>query len=214
MAIDASVELPGDLGDKLTIAATQLVATGDEKSDWDVTVEADDIELVGISTLHTSEQAQFDSGHGDLQVSLVIANGRVSSADAEIDFDDISVAGASPFSFDGRLEFLIDDDGWLVAANEFRLETKNGTWPSAMLRVESGTGADGQIVMLDIQSSYLKLDDADVMRPWLKPEHEKLLSAYAPDGLVRDLRATLNEIDTDAPRIDIAVEFDRIGVAV
>jgi uncharacterized protein (TIGR02099 family) len=213
LAIDASIELPGDLGDKLTIAATQLVAQGDEKSDWDVTVEADDIELVGISTLHTSEQAQFESGRGDLQVSLVIANGQVSSADAEIDFDDISVAGASPFSFNGRLEFLLDSDGWLVAANGFRLETENGTWPLSTLRVESGTGADGQIVMLDVQSSYLKLEDAAVLRPWLKPEHERLLLAYAPDGLVRDLRVTLSDVDTDTPRFDVAAEFDRIGVA-
>jgi uncharacterized protein (TIGR02099 family) len=213
LAIDAGVELPGDLGDKLTIGAVQLVADGDEKSDWDVNVEADDIELVGISTLHTSEMAQFESGRGDLQLSLVIAAGRVSSAAAEFDFDDISVAGASPFSFEGRLEFRIDDDSWLVAADEFRLETENGTWPLSSLRVESGVDPESEITMLDVQSSYLKLNDADILRPWLKAEYRQLLSDYAPDGLVRNLQATINDIDTDTPGFDIAVEFDRIGFA-
>lgn len=213
LAVDASVELPGDLGDKLTIAATQLVAEGDQKQDWDVTVEADDIELAGISTLHTSDKAQFESGRGDMALSLVIAAGQVRSAAAEVDFEEIAVAGADAFSFNGRLEYLTDNDGWLVAANEFRLQTASGSWPLSTLRVESGTNSDGKIVMLDVQSSYLKLDDANVFRPWLKPEHKQLLTAYAPDGLVRNLRATLSDVDTDAPRFDISVEFDRIGVA-
>ncbi|MGI9272817.1 MAG: YhdP family protein [Woeseiaceae bacterium] len=213
LAIDASVELPGDLGDKLTIDATQLVAEVDVKQDWNVTVEADDIELAGVSTLHTSQKAQFESGRGDMALSLVIASGQIHSAAAEVDFEDIAVAGANAFSFNGRLEFLNDDDGWLVAANDFRLQTSNGSWPLSTLRVESGTDSDGKIVMLDVQSSYLKLDDADVLQPWLKPEHQQLLTAYAPDGLVRKLRATLSDVDTDAPRFDVAVEFDRIGVA-
>jgi len=213
LAIDATVELPGDLGDSLTIAATRLVAEGDEKSGWDVTVDADDIELAGISTLHTSEAAQFDFGRGDLHLSLAVTGTAVDSATADIDFDDIGVDGAAPFSFAGRLEYFKDDNSWLVAANGFRLETENGAWPLSTLRLEAGTGDEGKIVMLDVRASYLKLNDASVARPWLKPEHRQLLDAYAPDGLVRNLAATLSGVDSDAPRFDVAVEFDRIGVA-
>ena len=56
-AIDATVNLPGDIGDSLTIAAMQLVADGDEEPGWTIDVDIEDIEFAGISTLHTSETA-------------------------------------------------------------------------------------------------------------------------------------------------------------
>ena len=75
LAVDAAIDLPGDIGDSVTLSAIQLLTEDDETPSWDVTVEADDIELAGVSTLHTTESAKFDSGRGDLEVSLVVADG-------------------------------------------------------------------------------------------------------------------------------------------
>ncbi|MDA1063565.1 MAG: YhdP family protein [Proteobacteria bacterium] len=213
VSINAQVELPGDLGESLSITATQMFVPAGEHPDWQIVVEAEDIALAGVSTLHTSEVAQFDSGRGDVRLSLRATANGISHAVADVDFDHVSVAAAAAFSFAGQLEFLRDDDGWLVAANQFRLETANGLWPLTNLRAESGTTSDGKIDRLDIQTSYLKLDDASVLQPWLPPEQQKMLADYAPDGVVRDLKAILTGLDSDLPRFDIAVELDRIGFA-
>jgi len=212
-AVDATINLPGDLGDSLTISATQLVGVGDEQPGWTVDVDIEEIELAGISTLHTSEVAQFKSGQGDLHLSVAIDNGRLSSAVAEIDFDEVRVGDSAAFSFDGRLELLNDSDGWLAAADGFRLETGNGVWPPTDLRVEAGTDSDGKIERLDVRASFLKIDDLRVIRPWLKPAQQEQLDDYAPDGRIHNLELTLSELDTDAPRFAGAVEFDRVGVA-
>ena len=212
-AVDATVNLPGDIGESLTIAAMQLVAVGDEEPGWTVDVDIEDIELAGISTLHTSEVAQFESGQGDLRLSFAIDDARLSSATAEIDFDEVSVGDSPAFSFDGRLELLNDIDGWLVAADGFRLETGNGVWPSTDLRVEAGTDSEGKIERLDVRASFLKIDDARVFRPWLKPAQQQQLDDYAPDGRIRNLELTVSDLDTDAPKFTGAVELDRVGIA-
>ncbi len=212
-AVDATVDLPGDIGDSLTISATQLVTGRDAKQDWKVDVDVQNLELAGLSTLHTSESAQFESGQGDLQLSFAINDTRLASAAADIDLDGVSVAEAPVFSLEGRFELLNDLDGWLVAADDFRLETGNGVWPSSDLRVEAGTNSDGEIERLDIRAGYFKVDDVRVIRPWLKPAQQQQLDNYAPDGLVRNLELSLSELDSDAPRFAGAVEFERVGVA-
>ena len=212
-AVDATVELPGDIGDTMTVAATQLVAVGDNQPGWKVDAEINDIELAGVSTLHTSQLAQFSGGGGDLSASVSIDAGRVSRATANVDLDEVSVGGAPPFSFEGRLDLLNDVDGWLVAADGFQLETNNGIWPRSDVRVEAGTNEDGKIATLDVRASYLKIDDVRVARPWLKPDHQEKLDAYAPGGIIRNLEAALSDVDTDAPHFDVAVELDNIGIA-
>lgn len=213
LAIDAAVELPAELGESLAVSATQLVANGDEKRPWTVGVDAQNLKLAGISTLHASELAQFEGGRGDLQLSVALLDGRASKATAEVDFKNVRAAGAPPFSFAGRFELLNDPDGWLVAADDFKLDTVNGTWPSTDLRAEAGTNADGEMSSLDLRMSYARLDDAIVFRPWLEAERRQQLDAYDPNGVVRNLALSLSEVDSDTPRFNVAVELDRVGVA-
>jgi len=212
-AVDATIELPGDIGDQVTVAATQLVVADDDKAAWDVDVEVNDVELAGVSTLHTSEAAQFSSGSGDLSLSVSIDDARLQRATANIDVDGISVGNSPPFSLEGRFDLLSEADGWLVAADEFRLETGLGSWPLTDLRVEAGTNSDGGIATLDVRASYLKIDDIQVARPWLKPEHQQKLDEYAPNGIVRNLEAALSDVDSETPRFDVSVELENVGFA-
>lgn len=212
LAIDAQVELPSELGEQLVVTATRPLASNGEDQEWQIRVEANDLALDGVSTLVGSEAAPFDSGRGDVRLSLRVSAGGIRRVVADVDFDDVSAAAAA-FSFDGRLEFLRDDDSWLVAASDVRLETANGIWPLTDLRVESAGIADGNIDMLNIEASYLKLDDVVVLRPWLPPEQQKMLADYAPDGVVRNLKLVLSGLDTGQPQFDVAAELDRIGFA-
>ena len=211
-AVDATVELPGDLGDKLIVSATQLVPIGDETQGWEVDLEVEDVELAGVSTLHTAEEAQFETGSADLSMSVTIEDQRVTSATTDLDVDNISIAGSPAFSFEGRLDLLNDSDGWLIAADGFRLETENGAWPLSDMRVEAGTNADGEIATLDVRASYLKIDDVRVARPWLKLEHQTQLDEYAPSGVIKNLEAALTDVDSDSPHFDVVVELEEIGV--
>ena len=176
MAIDADIELPENLGEGLTVSATQLLEGPAEERIWDVHVDADDVRLRNVSAMQPFEQARFDSGRGDLEVSLRIRERRVQSATADLDIRNISIATLSDLAVSGRLEFLGDDNGWLVAANEFQANTPAGEWPLSALRFETGTNDEGEIVMLDIEASYLNFADAAVALPWLKDEQRKMLS--------------------------------------
>ena len=81
------------------------------------------------------------------------------------------------------------------------------------MRAEVGTDNDGKIVMMDVKASYLKLDDADLFSPWLPTEQQQRLASLDPSGTVRELIATVSDIDTDSPRFDIAAELEGTGVA-
>jgi uncharacterized protein (TIGR02099 family) len=213
LAIDASVELPDDLGGRLTFAATQLLSDPPEDRSWDVTVEIDDVELAGVTAMQPAEAARFDSGSGDVELSLAYANKRIQSATAEIDIDDIAIAGLADLAVSGRLEFLMDDDGWLVAANGLRATTPTGDWPASMLRFEASTDDEGKIVMIDAQASYLDFSHVPVVEPWLSDEQRALLSDFDPSGVIRDLALTVSDIDTDTPNFDISVSFQDLGIA-
>ena len=102
--------------------------------------------------MQPAEAARFDSGSGDVSLSLAFADKRVQSAAAEVDIDDIAIAGLADLAVRGRFEFLMDDDGWLIAANELQARTPTGEWPASTLRFEASTDAEGKIVMVDAKS--------------------------------------------------------------
>ncbi len=213
IAIDAELELPDDLGGSLVASATQLLATETAEQGWDISVEVDDLRLAGITALGLSDAVQFESGRSDLEMSLVYANNTVQSATADIDARNVSIAGLSGLAVSGRIEFLNDADGWLIAANELRATTPAGEWPLTTLRLETGTDADGKVVMLDARASYLDFAHLAVARPWLNENQGSLLTQYEPSGVVRDLALTLSDLGTDSPRFSVVAEMTDVGVA-
>ena len=213
MAIDADVDLPEDLGRNLNIAATQMLSGPADERAWDVSVEINDVKLAGVTALQPSEAARFESGSGDLELSLAYANKRVQSATADFDIENIAIAGLADLALSGRLEFLSDADGWLVAANEFRATTPTGEWPLSSLRLETSTDADGKVVMLDARASYLNFAHIALAKPWLNEDQRRLLAEFDPSGIVRNLSLTLSDLGTEIPRFSVSAELDNVGVA-
>jgi len=213
MAIDAEVDLPDDLGKSLTVSATQMLSGPVEQRSWDVRVEADDIKLAGVTVLQPAAAVRFESGSGDVDLSLAYANKTVQSATADVEIEDVSIAGLTGLAFDGRLEFLNDADGWLVAADEFRVTTPAGEWPVSALRLETHTDAEGEVVMLNARASYLNLADAAMAAPWLNEQQRTLLAEFDPSGTVRNLTVTLSDLGTDMPRYNVSAELHDVGVA-
>lgn len=213
IAVDATVELPDKLGRRLNVTAIQLLSDPPESRHWDIDAELEGIRLAGISALQPEEKARFDAGRGDIDLSLAVANKRVESATADLDIENIAIAGLSDMAVSGRLEFLMDDNGWLVAAQGLRASTPEGEWPTSQLRFEASTNDDGQIVMIDARASYLDVAHVAIAEPWLSEKYRSLISRFDPSGIIRNLDMTVSDIASESPKFDVSVAFENLGVA-
>ncbi len=213
IALDASVRLSEDLGDRVTLSATQLLGVPQEERSWDVSVEAEDLVLSGLSRLRRAERFKILSGDGDIDLSLELGGGRVQSAIAEVDFNDVSIEADRSFSLTGRFEMDLSEDSWLVAAESLQIATQDHIWPATSVHVAAVTGADGQIDILDVSASYLQLNSGIIARPWLTPEQQSLLDELNVSGELRNLIVTVSGIGSDRFDFDGEVDFDRVGFA-
>jgi uncharacterized protein (TIGR02099 family) len=213
LAFDTEIRPPTDLGRRLGIAAVQLVDRPEGERRWDITIEGDDISLAGWSDLQRAGNRRIVSGAGDFDLSMAYAQGGVTNASAEVDFSGLALAKDKAFDLRGRFELNVAADGWLVAADELQIETAGHRWPDTSMRAEVSTSDDGDVVMLDVKASYMRLDDAELFAPWLAAEQQQTLAGLDLSGTVRELIATLSDIDTDTPRFDIAAELEKVGAA-
>lgn len=212
IAADADVRLPEELGRQLSISATQILETSADDRVWDIFVDADDISLPGWSDLSGGSR-RFESGNGDMELALAVSNKRVTSAAAELDFVDMALEENALFDVSGRIEVDVSEDDWLIAANEFSVSLQDHQWPETTLRLEAGVDSERNVVMLDATASYLVLDDLRLFTPWLEDEHRAVLEDFAPSGIVRNLIATVSDIDSDEPRFNVSAELERVGIA-
>ncbi len=211
IAVDAGVELPDELGRELQVSATQVLSVPPDDRSWDLTVDADSISLPGWSGF-AREGQRFLSGTGDMELALALAGDGVSSAVVELDFVDVAATKDDVFDVSGRVEVDISADGWLVAADRFSIEFQDHAWPESTLRLEAVVDPEGRVVMVDSRASYLRLDDLAVIEPWLNEQHQQLLTDFAPSGVIRQLVATVSEVDTENPQFSVSAELDRVGV--
>ncbi|MCH7898926.1 MAG: hypothetical protein IIC62_06240, partial [Proteobacteria bacterium] len=102
IALDADIRLPEHIGSQMTLSATQILA-GDQRS-WNILLEADDLELVGVSELLPDERYRFSSGRGDLDLALAYMNNRIVSATANIDFENVAFGAGPAFDISARFD--------------------------------------------------------------------------------------------------------------
>ena len=209
IALDADIRLPEHIGSQMTLSATQILA-GDQRS-WNILLEADDLELVGVSELLPDERYRFSSGRGDLDLALAYMNERIVSATANIDFENVAFGAGPAFDISARFDVNNDIDGWLVAVDELRMTTPDGDWPRSSLRLETSIDHDGNVVMLDASASYFNLSDIELPMYWLSDEHRQILDELRPDGIIRNLQLTLSDMDTDTLRFSVAVDLEEVG---
>jgi uncharacterized protein (TIGR02099 family) len=213
LAVDGSVRLPPALGRNLRFNASQLLGASETNRGWDVTVEAGDLVLTGLAELDDSRNWPLNSGTGNLDAAFAWLDGGVQSATAEFEFDEVTIASAEEFSMVGRVEYRSDPDGWLAALNEFRISTVGGTWPESSLRLETSIDRDGNVVMLDARADFANLGDINLVAPLLDEKRRTVLEDFAPDGIVRNLIATVSDVHTDEPRFVVSADLEDVGVA-
>ena len=214
LTLDGTVALPESLGKQLRVGATQLLGRNGVGDGWDIKVDASDIDLAGVAGLDTSRNWLLSSGSGDIDVAFVWIDSQVQSAAAEFALEEVSIGARGPFSMAGRLEYRSDPDGWLAVADDFRIDSASGTWPESSLKLETGVDRDGSIVMVDARGDYVNLADLQLFAPLLADRQKDMLDGLAPDGIVRDLVATVSDIHTESPRYAISADLENIGIAV
>ena len=213
IALDAVVRLPDELGRQVKLSATRLTLADDSNDTWDIVVEADDLDLYGVSEFVDHERLRFRTGQGDVDLSLAFANSAVQSVTADIDFEDISMIDGDDMAVTGRIEYRNDVDGWLVAADQFHVTSSAGTWPASSLRLETSTDENGQIVMLDARAEFLNLADITRFSALLDEDSRQIFERLQPDGIVRNLIATVSDIDSDRLRYSVSANLENVGIA-
>ena len=212
IAIDGSIRLPEDIGRSASVSATHLF-DDPANNGWLVSVDASDLVLPGLTRLAPDDRYAFGSGTGSLIVSMAISDSSVSSATASIDFEDVALGNGPAFDISGRFDISNDPHGFLVAVDELRMSTPAGDWPRTSARLETSIDDDGNIVMLDARATFANLADFDLVMPWLDGERREALDHLRPGGIVRDMKATISDMDTETPRYSVAADFEGIGFA-
>lgn len=213
IALDATIRLSEDLGKEIELSATQLLGVAEANRSWDVTIEAEDITLAGWSGLQQIERVEILSGEGDLDLSMVLAEGTIRNAIADVDFSDVSLVDGQAFDLQGRFELDMSFAGWLVVAEGLRLSTDDHEWPESSLWVEALTNTDDEIAVLNMRASYLNLADSLLLLPLIPDAQRSQLDALAPSGELRELVAELSDIDGDSPQFDIVADLFDAGIA-
>ena len=216
LAVDALLRLPENLGRQIVVTATQLppsLSSSSEDREWLATFDVGGLDLAGVSAFVDDPRFDLGAGRGDVELSLAVAAGTVRSATATLDLVDVELADAAFGRVAGRIDFRKDQKGWLLAADELRVEADGNAWPRSAYRLETKSNADGKLVTLDLVADYLDLAVLDALLPLVPEAQRTPLARLAVDGVVRNLAATLSEFDTDTPRYSVAADFERAGVA-
>lgn len=212
---DATVRLPARLGDRLQVAASQRSATGSTPNPWQFFVEGNALDADGLSALWPDSPVRFASGGVDLSLWLDLAAEGVRRATANFVMRGIVPAAApdeQPVSARGRVEFARRDHDWLVAADEFVLETVDGEWPQSSLQLRV-MDESPRVRRIEASASWLDLSDWQHLSAWFPEALRTQLAEIAPSGVLRDFSATIDLAEDEVEQFDVAAALDRVGIA-
>ena len=206
---EAVIALPATLGNRLSLGLSGRPAD----DAWQLTLQTRALELAGWSRLQPASLPALSAGRADLGAALEVVDGHLRNGLLEFDLEELLAAGSeSPFAAEGRLEYSADEAGWLLAADGLRLSTERGIWPESSFNVQGGTGAEGRLTSLSADASFVDLDDLGLLLPWLPERAVQAMREYGPTGQVADLSLTLQDLGSERPRYDLALELSGAGV--
>ena len=213
LVVETDIDLPEKFGRRLEISANQLMFDSSDDV-WRLFIEGDSLDLSGWSRLQPIGLPLVESGEADLSLWVDLSKGVVRSANANVAISGLQVSApevVAPFGLQGNFEYSLEPDGWLVAANQFRLLTVNGVWPASELNVRVVNDANGEMDELETKADFFNLRDLQYAAAWLTDEQLQLFNAYLPSGIVRDLEVTLSGLLSDNPQFSVDTELESAG---
>ncbi|MDX1404709.1 MAG: YhdP family protein [Woeseiaceae bacterium] len=214
--IDAVLTLPPAFGDRLEITAQQLPASSASPL-WRLFIEGDSLELTGWSRLQPIGLPEVRSGTADLSLWADYTPGEIQRATLNISIDDLSPGSdpvTSPFGLRGSIEYSAEPNGYLLAANQFRLLTADGDWPQSSLQLRVSADENRALQGLRANASYLNLNHLKYVDDWIPETQRAMLADIDPTGELRDLSIDLSDLNGEAPEFDVTAEMQFAGFAV
>ena len=213
--LEATIDLPDEFGDSLEISADQLADNAGQNV-WRLFIEGDSLDIAGWSRLQPVGLPEIDSGNADVSLWLDYAPGNLQRATVNLIISDLSPRGGpatSPFGLQGSFEYSAELNGFLLAANQFRLLTVDGDWPQSSLQLRVMNDADGDIEGLRADASFLDLDDLKYVNVWIPEAQKAVLADIQASGVLRELRIDLRDLQSDMPEFDVTADLQSAGFA-
>jgi len=213
--IEASIDLAEEFGDSLEITADQL-ATDSEQDVWRLFVEGNSLDIAGWSRLQPPGMPEIDSGTADVSLWLDYAYGDIQRATVNLVMSDLSPRGetvTAPFGIQGSFEYSAELNGFLLAANQFRLLTVDGDWPQSSLQLRVTADENGALEGLRANATFLDLNDLKYVDVWIPDAQRQMLADIQPTGVLRDLEIDLSDLTLEEPEFDISADLQSAGYA-
>ncbi|MDA0992476.1 MAG: YhdP family protein [Proteobacteria bacterium] len=215
LVLEAEIDLPDAFGDRLEISANRLNLDS-SAGVWRLFVESEGLDVSGWSRLRPAGFPEAESGIADLSLWVDSSNGEIRNASANVVFSNLDISGTgivAPFGFRGSFEFSRELDGWLLAANQFRMATVDGDWPQSDLQVRVINDENGKLNGLRTNASYFDLEDLKYVSSWLPEAQLAMLNDFSPTGVVRELTVELGSLQSDSPQFDVSATLESAGIA-
>ena len=213
--LEARIDLPEEFGDSLEITAEQLAAdTGQDL--WRLFIEGNSLDLSGWSRLQPAGLPEISSGNADVNIWLDYAPGHVQRATVNLVVNDLSPrtdATTSPFGLQGSIEYSSELNGFLLAANQFRLMTPDGDWPQSTLQLRVSADENGAMQGLRANASYLDLNHLKYVDDWIPDAQRSMLADIDPTGILRNLSIDLSDLNSEEPEFDVIADLESAGFA-
>jgi len=213
--LEASIDLPQDFGDSLEITADQLADSPDGDV-WRLFVEGNSLDIAGWSRLQPVGLPEIESGIADVSLWLDYAPGDLQRATVNIVIADLSPRidrVTAPFGIQGSIEYSSELNGFLIAANQFRLLTVDGDWPQSELQLRVMADENGALEGLRASASFLDLNDLKYVNVWIPDTQKQMLDELQLTGVLRNLSVDLADLTQEEPEFDITADLQSAGYA-
>lgn len=216
LGIEAQIDLQEEFGDRIEISANQRSLDVRDKA-WRFFIEGDSLRLAGWSRLQPLDLPEIDSGTADVSLWLNISADGLQSATANLVVSDLHTTGAdtlAAFGFQGNFEYSVEFDGWLLAANQFRMTTAAGNWPQSDLQIRIVAGADGETEAIRANAAYFNLADLQYVSAWLQEDQQAGLARVSPVGILRNASAEISGLQSqqeEQAAYSVTADLESIG---
>ena len=215
LALEASLNLEEGLGSRLDVSMQQYVTPGSEEPVWQLYAEARALGLARWSQFAPASFAPIASGSGDVSLWVEVREETIDKATANFAVDNLSIEGAeraAPFDVEGRLEFSRLANGFLLAAENFRMRTVDLDWPRSSIQMQVDLGVDAAFEAINANATFMRLDDLAYLSSWLPPDVRKLYDIHRPSGEISELRFGLANTGADERQFDITATLKDAGI--
>ena len=213
--LEATIDLPEEFGDSLEITADQL-ADNEEQDVWRLFVEGNSLDIAGWSRLQPPGMPEIDSGTADVSLWLDVTRGDLQRATVNLVAADLSVRdgpATAPFGVRGSIEYSRELNGFLLAANQFRLLTVDGDWPKSSLQLRVMADENGAMEGVRANASFLDLNDLKYVNAWIPDVQRSMLADIDPTGVLRNLSIDLSDLNSEEPEFDVTADLQSAGFA-